>query len=106
MQLALCANLLDIILSAAAAQALAHAKVGGGRRIYRWSSQPAFGVAHFTWEGPMAKDFNDLLAAMSPERRADIALRVEKIHVSLLYRLRKALQFRRTTSPEHEPGRD
>lgn len=41
----------------------------------------------------MAKDFNDLLAAMSSERQADIARRVEEIHSSPLYRIRKALQF-------------
>jgi len=41
----------------------------------------------------MAKDFDDLLARMSPERRAEIARRVEEIHSSPLYRLRKALQF-------------
>jgi transcriptional regulator with XRE-family HTH domain len=41
----------------------------------------------------MAKDFNDLLAAMSPERRAEIARRAEEISSSPLYRIRKALQF-------------
>jgi transcriptional regulator with XRE-family HTH domain len=41
----------------------------------------------------MAKDFEELLATMSPERRADIERRVEEIHSSPLYRIRKALQF-------------
>lgn len=41
----------------------------------------------------MAKSFNDLLARMSPERREAIERRVEEIHGSPLYRLRKALQF-------------
>ena len=41
----------------------------------------------------MAKDFDDLLATMSPERRADVERRVEEIHSSPLYRIRKALQF-------------
>lgn len=39
----------------------------------------------------MAKDFEDLLAAMTPERRARIARRVEEIHASRFYRVRKAL---------------
>jgi hypothetical protein len=39
----------------------------------------------------MAKDFGDLLATMSTERRAEIARRVEEIHSSPLYRIRKAL---------------
>jgi hypothetical protein len=38
----------------------------------------------------MAGDFNDLLATMSLERRANIERRVEEIHSSLLYRIRKA----------------
>lgn len=41
----------------------------------------------------MAKDFNDLLAEMSPEERAEIARRADEIHSSPLYRIRKALQF-------------
>jgi hypothetical protein len=41
----------------------------------------------------MAKDFNDLLAAISPARQAEIARRAEEIHSSPLYRIRKALQF-------------
>jgi hypothetical protein len=41
----------------------------------------------------MAKDFDDLLARMSPERRVEIERRVEEIHSSPPYRLRKALQF-------------
>jgi len=44
----------------------------------------------------MAKDFDDLLAAMSPERRAHIARRVEEIHTSRFYRVRKALDSWRT----------
>lgn len=38
-------------------------------------------------------DFNVLLDAMSPERRAEIARRVDEIHGSPLYRRRQALQF-------------
>jgi transcriptional regulator with XRE-family HTH domain len=41
----------------------------------------------------MARDFDDLLATMSPARRAEIARRVEEIHSSPLYRIRKALQL-------------
>lgn len=41
----------------------------------------------------MAKDFDELLAAMSPEDQAEIAKRVDEIHGSPLYRIRKALQF-------------
>jgi transcriptional regulator with XRE-family HTH domain len=41
----------------------------------------------------MARDFNDLLAGMAPERRERIARRVEEIAGSPLYRLRKAMQF-------------
>jgi hypothetical protein len=41
----------------------------------------------------MTRDFDDLLAMMSPERRAGIAHRVEEIHSSPLYRFRKALHF-------------
>ena len=41
----------------------------------------------------MARNFDELLAEMSPERRANIERRAEEILNSPLYRIRKALQF-------------
>jgi transcriptional regulator with XRE-family HTH domain len=41
----------------------------------------------------MVADFNELFARMSPKRQANVAQRVEEIHSSPLYRIRKALQF-------------
>ena len=41
----------------------------------------------------MARNFDELLAEMSPERRASIKRRAEEILNSPLYRIRKALQF-------------
>jgi hypothetical protein len=43
----------------------------------------------------MAKDFDDLLAKMSSDRRAEIERLVEKIHSSPQYRIRLALQIAR-----------
>jgi hypothetical protein len=51
----------------------------------------------------MANDFDDLLATMSPERQADIARRVEKIHSSPLYGALKTLHLTREQVAE-EPG--
>ncbi|MFL5539296.1 MAG: hypothetical protein ACJ8J0_09895 [Longimicrobiaceae bacterium] len=47
----------------------------------------------------MAKDFDELLAEMSPERRARIERRAEEILSSPLYRVRKALQFAHEQEP-------
>lgn len=41
----------------------------------------------------MARDFNDLLAQLTPERRERIEREAEEIRSSPLYRLRKALQL-------------